>query len=208
MIVYKEELHTRIKPNTSFRVKYALFNEYVDFKGRTFNKFCLFFISKKIRGPPFWFELAKKQIKIGGITMKEERKYYIKLDDKQLVEVTKDIYTVYYQMRRRERYLEERDLKNGLIYYSSWDTEYMNGEELLVDKSGSIEDVIFNDMRYKAVVSFINENDKRDILKLSMLGKTEKQIAEIIGLNQSNVNRAKSKLYSELKKYLDNIFKI
>ena len=109
-------------------------------------------------------------------------------------------------MRRRERYLEERDLKNGLIYYSSWDTEYMNGEELLVDKSGSIEDVIFNDMRYKAVVSFINENDKRDILKLSMLGKTEKQIAEIIGLNQSNVNRAKLKLYSELKKYLNNIF--
>ena len=140
--------------------------------------------------------------------MKEDKKYYIKLDNKQLVEVTNDIYTVYYQMRRRERYLEERDLKNGLIYYSSWDTEYMNGEELLVDKSGSIEDVIFNDMRYKAVVSFINENDKRDILKLSMLGKTEKQIAEIIGLNQSNVNRAKSKLYSELKKYLDNIFKI
>ena len=60
MIVYKEELHTRIKPNTSYRVKYALFYEYVDCKGRTFNKFCLFFISKKIRGPPFWFELAKK----------------------------------------------------------------------------------------------------------------------------------------------------
>ena len=51
--------------------------------------------------------------------MKEDKKYYIKLDDKQLVEVTNDIYTVYYQMRRRERYLEERDLKNGLIYYSS-----------------------------------------------------------------------------------------
>ena len=60
MIVYKEELHTRIKLNTSYRVKYALFNEYVDCKGGTFNKFCLFFISKKIRGPPFWFEFANK----------------------------------------------------------------------------------------------------------------------------------------------------
>ena len=104
MIVYKEELHTSIKLNTSYRVKYVLFYKYVDCKGRTFNKFCLFFISKKIRGPPFWFELAKKQIQIGGIKMKEDRKYYIKLDDKQLVEVTNDIYTVYYQMRRRERY--------------------------------------------------------------------------------------------------------
>ena len=203
MIVYKEELHRSIKLNTSCRGKYALFNEYVDCKGRTFNKFCLFFISKKIRDPPFWFELAKKQIQIGGITMKEERKYYIKLDDKQLVEVTKDIYTVYYQMRRRERYLEERDLKNGLIYYSSWDTEYMNGEELLVDKLGSIEDVIFNDMRYKAVVSFINENDKRDILKLSIFGKTETQIAAILGVSQPYVSKEKTKLILALKKYLD-----
>lgn len=135
--------------------------------------------------------------------MKEERKYYIKLDDKQLVEVTKDIYIVYYQMRRRERYLEERDLKNGLIYYSSWDTEDMNGEELLVDKSGSIEDVIFNDMRYKAVVSFINENDKRDILKLSIFGKTETQIAAILGVSQPYVSKEKTKLILALKKYLD-----
>ena len=203
MIVYKEELHTRIKPNTSYRVKYVLFYEYVGCKGRTFNKFCLFFISKKIRGPPFWFELAKKQIQIGGIKMKEEREYYIKLDDKQLVEVTKDIYTVYYQMRRREHYLEERDLKNGLIYYSSWDTENMNGEELLVDKSGSIEDVIFNDIRYKNIISFINKNDKRDILKLSIFGKTETQIAAILGVSQPYVSKEKAKLILALKKYLD-----
>ena len=62
MIVHKEELHTSIKLNISFRVKYALFYEYVYCKGRTFNKFFLFFISEKIRGTPFWFELEKKQI--------------------------------------------------------------------------------------------------------------------------------------------------
>lgn len=135
--------------------------------------------------------------------MKEDRKYYIKLDDKQLVEVTKDIYTVYYQMRRRECYLEERDLKNGLIYYSSWDTEYMNGEEFLVDKSGSIEDVIFNDIRYKNIISFIDKNDKRDILKLSIFGKTETQIAAILGVSQSYVSKVKTKLILAFKKYLD-----
>ena len=203
MIVHIKELYVSIKPNISFRVKYALFYKYIEYKGRAFYKFYLFFISKRIRSPPFWFELAKKQIQIGGIKMKEDRKYYIKLDDKQLVEVTNDIYTVYYQMRRRERYLEERDLKNGLIYYSSWDTENMNGEELLVDKSGSIEDVIFNDMRYKAVVSFINENDKRDILKLSIFGKTETQIAAILGVSQPYVSKEKTKLILALKKYLD-----
>ena len=54
----------------------------------------------------------------------------------------------------------------------------------MVDKLGSIEDVIFNDMRYKAVVSFINENDKRDILKLSIFVKTETQITSILGASR------------------------
>ena len=138
--------------------------------------------------------------------MKEDRKYYIKLDGKQLVEVTKEVYTVYRQMERKERYQEERDLEKGLIHYDSWDTKNINGQDYIRYTEESAEETVINNMRYKAVVSFIKENDKRDILKLSLLGKTEKQIAEIIGLNQSNVNRAKLKLYSELKKYLNNIF--
>ena len=33
--------------------------------------------------------------------MEEERKYYIKLDDKQLVEVTKEVYTVYIKWKEK-----------------------------------------------------------------------------------------------------------
>ena len=112
--------------------------------------------------------------------MKEDRKYYIKLDDKQLVEVTNDIYTVYYQMRRRERYLEERDLKNGLIYYSSWDTKNINGQDYIRYTEESAEETVINNMRYKAVVSFIKENDKRDILKLSLIKGEDTKLKNII----------------------------
>ena len=59
MIVYKEELHTSIKPNISYRVKYALFYEYVDCKGRTFNKFCLFLFLKKSEVLRFGLNLKK-----------------------------------------------------------------------------------------------------------------------------------------------------
>ena len=140
--------------------------------------------------------------------MKEDRKYYIKLDDKQLVEVTKEVYTVYRQMERKERYQEERDLEKGLIHYDSQDTKNINGQDYIRYTEESAEETVINNMRYKAVVSFINENDKKNILKLSMLGKTELEIASVTGLTQSGVNRAKSKLYLDLKKYLDNIFKI
>ena len=102
--------------------------------------------------------------------MKEDRKYYIKLDGKQLVEVTKEVYTVYHQMERKERYQEERDLEKGLIHYDSWDTKNINGQDYIRYTEESAEETVINNMRYKAVVSFIKENDKRDILKLCLLG--------------------------------------
>ncbi|MBS7528723.1 hypothetical protein KHM83_18810 [Fusibacter paucivorans] len=48
---------------------------------------------------------------------KESRKYLIPVDGKYY-ETTKEIYEVYYQMDRRERYLEERDIKKGVKSFS------------------------------------------------------------------------------------------
>ena len=138
--------------------------------------------------------------------MKEDRKYYIKLDGKQLVEVTKEVYTVYRQMERKERYQEERDLEKGLIHYDSWDTKNINGQDYIRYTEESTEETVISNMRYKAIVSFINENDKKDILKLSLLGKTEKQIAAILGVSQVSINKSKTKLFLALKKYLNKNF--
>ena len=78
--------------------------------------------------------------------MKEERKYYIKLDDKQLVEVTKEVYTVYRQMERKERYQEERDLEKGLIHYDSWDTKNINGQDYIrYTEESTEEDILLED---------------------------------------------------------------
>ena len=112
--------------------------------------------------------------------MKEDRKYYIKLDDKQLVEVTKELYTVYRQMERKERYQEERDLEKGLIHYDSWDTKNINGQDYIRYTEESAEETVINNMRYKAVVSFIKENDKRDILKLSLIKGEDTKLKNII----------------------------
>ena len=112
--------------------------------------------------------------------MKEDRKYYIKLDDKQLVEVTKEVYTVYHQMERKERYQEERDLEKGLIHYDSWDTKNINGQDYIRYTEESAEETVINNMRYKAVVSFIKENDKRDILKLSLIKGEDTKLKNII----------------------------
>lgn len=46
--------------------------------------------------------------------MADKESYYIPVEGK-LVEVEEKVYTTYYKMSRRERYLEERDKENGAM---------------------------------------------------------------------------------------------
>ena len=48
--------------------------------------------------------------------MADKENYYIPVEGK-LVEVEEPVYTEYYRMSRRERYLEERDKENGVMSY-------------------------------------------------------------------------------------------
>lgn len=69
---------------------------------------------------------------------KEERekalkRYFIPVDGKYY-ETTREVYEVYYQMDRRERYLEERDLKKGIINFGDIDNDDYSAEEIISDK--------------------------------------------------------------------------
>ena len=49
--------------------------------------------------------------------MDKEKRFYLRVGQ-NLEEVSEEIYKEYYKMRRRERYLEERDLAHGQFLYS------------------------------------------------------------------------------------------
>lgn len=49
--------------------------------------------------------------------MKETKKYIRVNND--LVEVSSEIYTVFYQMKRHEKYLLEAEIKQGVMLYSN-----------------------------------------------------------------------------------------
>lgn len=44
--------------------------------------------------------------------------------------MTAEVYTAYYKMRRRERYLDESDLIHGKVLFSNFDREDLTGEPL------------------------------------------------------------------------------
>lgn len=129
-----------------------------------------------------------------------ERKYFIRLGN-QLIEVSREVYTVYYQMDRQERYQIERDYKHGLLYYDSWDTEERNGKDYIKDITKNTEESAIRSVTNLYIAKYIDENDTRRILQYLLLGKTEREIAMLLGISKSSVNRAKMKMIKALKEY-------
>ena len=50
------------------------------------------------------------------------------------MEVDEDTYREFYKTKRRQKYLEERSVKNGDFSYDMLTTNDFNGEDILVDE--------------------------------------------------------------------------
>ena len=97
--------------------------------------------------------------------MTEKKRCYIRVGC-YLVEVSKEIYTTYHQLKRRERYLEERDRDCGVFSYHALDTGELVGEELLSDpQAPTVEDT--------AIAAILQRQLRRC---LSLLPKPEQEL--------------------------------
>lgn len=62
--------------------------------------------------------------------MTAKDKYYIRVKN-TLVEVTHEVYLVFYRFGRQERNQQEKEKRNHVISYDAWDTGERTGQELL-----------------------------------------------------------------------------
>ena len=75
--------------------------------------------------------------------MKKEFYLYV---NGQKVKVSEEIYKVYWREREHEKYLEQVDRKNHLLFFSSFDQDgYFL--EILVDESVDVEKIVETQMR-------------------------------------------------------------
>ena len=70
-----------------------------------------------------------------------KKKYQIKVQG-QLVPVSEEVYVTYHRMKRRETYLEERDMAHGVFYYSAMDTVETTEDGIPDLASPRVEDVV------------------------------------------------------------------
>jgi len=133
----------------------------------------------------------------------DQTHYFIRVHGK-LVPVNKAIYSEYYRMYRRERYLEERDITHGKILYSDLDNSDLLGEELMFDtNTESVEQIVINKVMIEKLVECLNllcHAERMLIDALFYNGMTEREYSAVSGIPQQTINSQKAQLLEKLKK--------
>ncbi len=119
-----------------------------------------------------------------------------------LLEVPEDVYETDEKEQQRIKYLERLDEKNDLISYDFWDTEFVQGRDLIPDRNVmSAEDAALNNIftqKLKKSLQNLSEKDKAFIIAL-FSGMSEKKMAELIGVVPSTVHKRKKAILSTIK---------
>lgn len=138
--------------------------------------------------------------------MADKEKYIIKVEGK-LVEVTQDVYYVYFRMKRQERGQEEKKQRNAVVSYDALDTEETTGSEAIPDLVvPSLEQQILTQEIHDALhraVDALPKADRELIKALYFDGLTEQQYAEVSGFSQQVVSYRLRKILSKLKLFLN-----
>ena len=89
------------------------------------------------RSPPFLSKNADKKRNGGNFMAKE---YYLYVRG-QKVKVSEDIYKVYWREKEHEKYLEQVDKKNHLLFFSSLDHDW-NFVDNIIDERIDLEKIV------------------------------------------------------------------
>ena len=95
-----------------------------------------------------------------------KKEYYLYVNG-QKVKVSEEIYKVYWREKEHEKYLEQVDRKNHLLFFSSLDQDG-HFAETLVDESVDVEKIVETQMMIEAVRNAISRlnAEERDIIEV------------------------------------------
>ena len=143
--------------------------------------------------------------------MKKEFYLYV---NGQKVKVSEDIYKVYWREKEHEKYLEQVDRKNHLLFFSSLDHDG-NFVDNIADESVDVAKIVETQMMIEAVRNAISRlnAEERDIIErlyfndetVVLLSKlnTEHHLDIEIGEDElSEIDFSKDATYGEIKKYV------
>ena len=133
-------------------------------------------------------------------------RFFISLHN-MLMEVDQAYYTEFYREQRREKYLRERAIEKGDIYYDSLDTEEFNGEDILVDPDEDVAQQVTDKLmaeHVRYVVSLLPDDERLLIHRHYFENIPETELAKIYGVSQQAISKKMVKIRAKLKNLIEN----
>ena len=139
--------------------------------------------------------------------MKKEKKEFYLYVNGQKVKVSEDIYKVYWREREHEKYLEQVDRKNHLLFFSSLDQDG-HFAETLVDESVDVAKIVETQMMIEAVrnaISKLNAEERDIIERLYFNDETLSSVARDKGVTYQTIQWRKDRILRKLKEILEKL---
>ncbi|OXT27773.1 RNA polymerase subunit sigma [Streptococcus agalactiae] len=136
------------------------------------------------------------------------KEYYLYVRG-QKVKVSEDIYKVYWREREHEKYLEQVDRKNHLLFFSSLDHDG-NFVDNLADESVDVEKIIETQILIETVrkaVSRLNDEERDIIERLYFNDETLSSVARSKKVSYQAIQWRKNNILKKLKVLLKEFIK-
>ena len=137
------------------------------------------------------------------------KEYYLYVNG-QRVKVSEQIYKVYWREKEHEKYLEQVDKKNHLLFFSSLDHDG-NFVDNLADESVDVEKIIETQILIETVrkaVSRLNDEERDIIERLYFNDETLSSVARSKKVSYQAIPWRKNNILKKLKVLLKEFIKL
>ena len=136
------------------------------------------------------------------------KEYYLYVDG-QRVKVSEQIYKVYWREKEHEKYLEQMDRKNHLLFFSSLDHDG-NFVDNLADESVDVEKIIETQILIETVrkaMSRLNDEERDIIERLYFNDETLSSVARSKKVSYQAIQWRKNNILKKLRVLLEEFMK-
>ena len=160
----------------------------------------------RCRSPPFFCLKTQTKKEMEETYMQKEYYLYVR---GQKVKVSEDIYKVYWREKEHEKYLEQVDRKNHLLFFSSLDHDG-HFIDNIADESVDVEKIVETQMMIEAVrnaISMLNAEERDIVERLYFNDETLSSIARGKKVSYQAIQWRKNSILKKLRVLLEEFMK-
>lgn len=135
-----------------------------------------------------------------GKKPKEREKYILRMQNGELVEVTREVYLEWYQSRRREKYQRERDQKYGVCSLNALEETGIISLLSVPDRAG-LDDLVLQKFYQSRLLEALEKLPEQDAYLIRLLyyeGTTVKRAAELCRCSRASIRNRRKRILAEL----------